>query len=43
MRSARRDNKLEGLTKDIEGAGLSAPPPAIKPTVLGRSELLRKR
>jgi serine/threonine-protein kinase HipA len=41
VRSARKDNKLEGLTKYIEAAGFSDPAPAAKPTVIGRSELLR--
>jgi serine/threonine-protein kinase HipA len=42
VRSARKDNKLKGLTNYIEAAGFSDPTPPERQGVIGRSELLRK-
>jgi serine/threonine-protein kinase HipA len=42
VRSARKDNKLKGLTNYIEAAGFSDPTPPERQSVIGRSELLRK-
>ena len=41
-RSARKDNKLKGLTRYIKAAGFSDPAPPERPQVIGRSELLGK-
>lgn len=40
VRSARKDNKLKGLTRYIEAAGFSDPTPPDRPKVVGQSELL---
>jgi serine/threonine-protein kinase HipA len=40
VRSARKDNKLKGLTNYIKAAGFSDAAPAMRPKVIGRSELL---
>jgi serine/threonine-protein kinase HipA len=42
VRSARKDNKLKGLTHHIKAAGFSDPTPPERPKVIGRSELLGK-
>jgi serine/threonine-protein kinase HipA len=42
VRSARKDNKLKGLTRYIKAAGFSDPAPPERPSVIGRSELLGK-
>ncbi len=42
VRSARKDNKLKGLTDYIQAAGFSDPTPPQRPGVIGRSELLPK-
>jgi serine/threonine-protein kinase HipA len=43
VRSARKDNKLKGLTGYIKAAGFSDPAPPERPSVIGRSELLGKK
>jgi serine/threonine-protein kinase HipA len=42
VRSARKDNKLKGLTRYIQAAGFSDPTPPERQSVIGRSELLGK-
>jgi len=42
VRSARKDNKLKGLTRYIKAAGFSDPLPPERQSVIGRSELLAK-
>jgi serine/threonine-protein kinase HipA len=42
VRSARKDNKLKGLTGYIKAAGFSDPTPPARQSVIGRSELLGK-
>lgn len=42
VRSARKDNKLKGLTRYIKAAGFSDPTPPERRSVIGRSELLGK-
>jgi serine/threonine-protein kinase HipA len=42
VRSARKDNKLKGLTRYIKAAGFSDPTPPERHSVIGRSELLGK-
>jgi hypothetical protein len=39
VRSARKDNKLKGLTRYIEAAGFSDPTPPVRPKMVGHSQV----